>query len=91
MANYYLKNADATRMFRVDYSVDENGGVSLRGTFACATGASAELPNKNPIVAVDAPVDPAQLLIDVVLNGLVEGTVTEYRTLAKAMTDLKWS
>lgn len=91
MANYYLKNADASRMYRLDYEADENGGLLVRSAYACATGVAAELPNKNPIRDVDEPVDPAQVLVDLVVNGLVVGTVAEYRELAKDMTDLKWS
>jgi hypothetical protein len=90
MANYYLKNADATRIHRVVYESD-NGNITIAGAYACATGASAKLPNGNLVESIDQPVDVGQVLIDVVLNSLVPGTVTEYRELAKVMTDAKWS
>lgn len=91
MANYYLKNAAATRMYRLEYGTNDEGGIAVWGAHACATGTDAELPNTDAITEVDATVDPAQVLVDLVVNSLVAGTVAEYRTLAKAMTDLKWS
>jgi hypothetical protein len=90
MANYYLKNADATRVYRLEYETAD-GATTVFAAYACATGTSAVLPNKNPIEHPDQSVDTSQVLVDTVLNGLVVATLTEYRTRAKAMIDGEWS
>jgi hypothetical protein len=90
MANYFLKNADATRVYRLEYLVDEPGGVVVNNARASAVGASAVLPNKNVINLPDMPVDPAQVLVDVVLNALKPATLAEYRAVSKAMLDSFW-
>jgi len=89
--NYYLKNADATRMYRVVYENVDPAGFTASSAFACATGAEAVLPNGNPIQSLDQPTDLGQVLIDVVLNDLVPGTLAEYKTLAVAMVETNWT
>ena len=90
MATYYLKTAEGTRMYRLEYVADE-GRISLAlPVHACATGTAAILPNGDTITLLDQAVDVAQAFIDHILHGLVVGTVAEYRTLAKAMVDGKW-
>jgi len=91
MADYFLKNSDATRVYRIVYVADAESHVTVSGAYACATGAAAVLPNGNPIEVVDQPIDLGQVLADDVLNSLVAGTLTEYRTQAKAMVDSMWS
>jgi len=91
MADYYLKNADATRIYRLDYEVGADGAVLVKACRAAATGASAVLPNKESITMPDQPVDVSQCLVDFILNALKPATVTEYRTRAKAMLDTFWS
>lgn len=90
MANYYLKNADATRVYRLEYETMD-GATLVVASYACATGASAVLPNKNAIEHPDQNVDTSQVFVDTLLNGLVVATVAEYRTRAKAMIDGEWS
>ena len=89
--NYYLKNSDATRMYRIDYSTDTDGHIRIGGAYACATGTSAVTPDGNPISEPDVEVETSQVLVDLIVNSLVAGTVTEYRTRAKAMIDAEWS
>jgi len=90
MSNHYLKNGDATRVYRLEYDVTD-GRIEVHGAFACGVGEAAVLPNANAITRVDEPVDVAQVLVDHIVNGLVAATVEEYRTLAKSMLDDDWS
>lgn len=90
-ANYFLKNADASRVYRLEYEVDEDGGVTVSNARASAVGAAAKTPNGNAITLPDQQVDPAQVLVDLVLNSLKPATVAEYRAAAKAMLDGFWS
>jgi hypothetical protein len=91
MADYFLKNADASRMYRIEYATDESSHVTVGGMWACATGFADELPDGTVIAEMEQPVQHGQVLVDLVLNGLVEGTLAEYRTLAKAMVDAMWA
>lgn len=91
MADFYLKNADASRVYRLEYAVGEDGAISVSACRACAAGGSAWLPNKTRVSAADQPVDVSQVLIDYILAPLVPGTVEEYRACAKAMIDTFWT
>ena len=91
MANYFLKNSDATRVYRIEYALDGDGHVAVFNAHAVATGTAAVLPNGDPITESDIQVDLGQVLADIIINSLVVATLAEYRTRAKAMIDGEWS
>jgi hypothetical protein len=102
MANYYLKNADTSRVYRLVYEeifvagtpVDPDGHTeySVTAAYVCATAAGiASMPNEVVVTEPDTVVSINQVLVDTVINPFTAGTVTDYRTVAKAMIDESWS
>jgi hypothetical protein len=89
MANYYLKNAGVTKMYRLNYT-QSGSNYTLYDAFASATGAAATLPDGTVVSRPDQPVEVAAVLIDQILGALSQGTVAEYRTLSKAIIDASW-
>lgn len=98
MANYYLKNEDASRVYRINYrEIPSLPGVeppvsyyAAEAAFVCDTTAGASLGDGSLILEPDQEVTMSQLVVDLVLSELVTATITEYRTAAVGMIGASW-
>lgn len=97
MANYYLKNADASRTYRIEYQTTTMPGIeppvtyySARRAFICDTNEGATTPEGMPITEPDQEVTMNQLVVDLVLSELVPATLAEYRAAAGLMIGASW-
>jgi hypothetical protein len=91
MANYYLKNktGEITKMYRLEYTAISDP-LEVRVKSASITGVNAVLPDQTIVNGIDEPVDVSQVLIDLVLTSVVEGTVAEYGTLVASLVTSQW-
>jgi len=91
MANYYLKNAtgEITKMYRLEYTVIGDP-VEIRVKSASITGVAAVLPDNTVVSGIDEKVDISQVLVDLVLTNVIEGTVAEYGTLVASLVTSQW-
>ena len=82
--NYFLKSVDGLKIYRIPYIVNE-GQVSVGGAFI--TGHDVTVPSGMTLDGIDVGAQLADVLVDVILATVVEGTVAEYRALAKTIAD----
>lgn len=86
MAEYYLKANTGTRCYRVTYIQE---GTNYKVDLVHVAGLGT-LPTGDPIRYVDEQVPAEVLIVDQVLGRVSAGTVTDYRTAAKAQIDASW-
>jgi hypothetical protein len=95
MANYYLKNASASRVYRLQYAATNQPDdpivfYSVQKVFVCDTTASPVLPDGTAVTEPDQEVTLSTILVDLVINELVDGTLADYRAAATGMIDDSW-
>lgn len=88
MAEYFLKNAAGTKMYRLNYAATPQGGFAVSKAFV--TGTAVPLPDGTTTTGQDTEVDVKHVLVDLVLANVVPGTLDEYRALMKTRVDALW-
>lgn len=87
MPNYFLKNNDASLIFRIEYQ-GSAGAYTISGI--TATGIDKLLPDGAALNGWEVPVEPRQLVVAQVLGTVAQATLAEYRTLVKSVVDTQW-
>jgi len=95
MPNYFLKNTDASRVYRLQYAAtnepdDPTVFYSVQKVFVCDTAATAILPDGTAVTEPDQEVTLSAILVDTIINDLVAGTISDYRAAATGMIDDSW-
>ena len=79
MANYFLRTADNTKAYRIDYAVD--GSVVTINSCHC-TGNAVTLPSGGVVAGIDVTVKIEDVLVDFAVAAVAACPVADYRSIA---------
>jgi hypothetical protein len=79
MANYFLRTADSTKAYRIDYTVAAPR-VTINGCYC--TGNGVTLPSGGIVTGVDVPVHTDDVLVDFAVASVAVCPVADYRSIA---------
>lgn len=86
MANYFMRSADGTKMYRIEYEVTTDpAGVAVGSIHF--TGDAVTLPSGAVVSGIDGDVAEREVLVDVVTGAVTVSDVAAYRALAKSISD----